>query len=101
MRDGITPNALVNSSCCLAVVIASTKLMAWSLNLVLLEMPQHWVNESVPLVPDGPAGIGTARYLMFGKSCCMAPLIQLPSVVIAALPLPKASPPQPASSCFG
>ena len=54
LRDGMTPNALAKAICCSAVVIASTNLMAWSLYLLLAEMPQHWVNESVPL--PGRAG---------------------------------------------
>ncbi len=74
--------------------------MACSLNLLLAEMPQQLVNDRVPL-PFGPAGSSCTVYVTFGKSFCMAPLIQLPSIVMAALALPNASPPQPASTTFG
>ena len=99
-RDGMTPNALAKVICCSPLVIASTNLIAWSLYLLFAATPQHWVKERVPC-PFGPAGSATTLYFTFGKSFCRAPLIQLPSMVITALPLPNASPDQPASSCFG
>jgi hypothetical protein len=36
-----------------------------------------------------------------GKSFCIAPTIQLPSIVIDVLALPSASPPQPAPTAAG
>src|SRR5262245_1490133 len=57
-RLGMTPNAWANASCWSLAVMASTNLTAASLYLLLAAMPQHWVNERVPWVPDGPVGSG-------------------------------------------
>src|SRR5689334_12036232 len=99
-RDGMTPNALAKAICCSPAVIASTNLIAWSLYLLLAAMPQQLVKESVACA-FGPAGRGCTVYFTLGKSVCSAPLIQLPSMVMATLPLPNASPAQPESSCLG
>ena len=99
--DGITPKAFANSICWSAVVRYSTSALAWSGLLVVAEIPQQLVNDKVPLVPVGPAGSSATVYLRSGWSALFAPSSQLPSKVIAACPLPNASPAHEAPSSLG
>ena len=91
----MTPNALANSICCSVVVRYSTRDLAPSVLSASVAMPQQLVYWMVPL-PAGPAGSSATMYSTSGKSFCIAPVIQLPSITIAASSLPNASPPHPA-----
>src|SRR5690606_6158841 len=93
--DGMGPNASENASCCSVLVRCSTRLSAASWFGLSAAMPQQFVNWSVP-GPAGPAGSSATVKSTSGKSFSSAPVIQLPSITIAASSLPNASPPQPA-----
>ena len=54
-HDYTAPNRDACSSCCSGEVIDSTSDTAASWSSESAEMPQHWVNRSVPL-PAGPSG---------------------------------------------
>src|ERR1019366_9298242 len=101
MRDGSTPKALAKRSGWAVEARYLTKLPAAALLLLADGMPQQLVKVRAPLTPVGPAGIGTASHWIFGWLAFIAPMIQLPSVDMAALPRPKASPAQPELSCSG
>ena len=92
----MTPNASANAICWSTLVRLLTRSTACFWCLLFAAMPQQLVNSRVPL-PPGPSGSSATVALTFGKSFFSAPRIQLPSMVIAPMPLPNASPPQPAA----